>query len=79
MQSLSLVTDEWVFPKWAWSGHVSNFYIVDLENFADKIGLELTHRAKPIYEQVFLTSSVASTVSGFWADTTELAEKLHGV
>jgi len=53
MQSLSLVTDECVFPKWAWSGHVSNFYIVDLENFADKIGLELTHRAKPIYEQVF--------------------------
>ena len=21
-------------PKWAWSGHVTHFYILDLENFA---------------------------------------------
>jgi len=21
-------------PKWAWLGHVGNFYILDLENFA---------------------------------------------
>ena len=30
----SLSCGEWVFPKWAWSGSMNNFYIVDLENVA---------------------------------------------
>ena len=33
MQSLSLVISE-CFVSWRGQGHVSNFYIVDLENFA---------------------------------------------
>jgi len=33
MQSLSLVLTE-CFLSWRGQGHVSNFYIVDLENFA---------------------------------------------
>ena len=33
MQSLSLVLSE-RFLSWRGQGHVSNFYIVDLENFA---------------------------------------------
>jgi len=33
MQSLSLVMSE-CFPSWRGQDHVSNFYIVDLENFA---------------------------------------------
>jgi len=33
MQSLSLVTSE-CFLSWRGQGHVSDYYIVDLENFA---------------------------------------------